>query len=131
MHVVRPISVITAPIASGASALMQGLADGYFVLPYTIGSYLSKEISTGTISTDQPEFDHVERQVNARIQQLMTIGGKQSAESFHRRISCGTNVEWHAMQRIKTSHQRNTKPPKGVLERSFWYRAARMISILN
>ncbi|MDO8368488.1 MAG: succinate dehydrogenase (quinone) flavoprotein subunit, partial [Saprospiraceae bacterium] len=70
----------------GASALMQGLADGYFVLPYTIGSYLAKEISTGAISTDHPEFDQAEGQVNSRIQQLMAIGGKQSAESFHRRL---------------------------------------------
>ncbi|MBL7826755.1 MAG: fumarate reductase/succinate dehydrogenase flavoprotein subunit [Saprospiraceae bacterium] len=70
----------------GASALMQGLADGYFVLPYTIGSYLSKEIRTGAISTNSPEFEAVENQVKDRIKQLMSIGGKQSAESFHRRL---------------------------------------------
>lgn len=70
----------------GASALMQGLADGYFVLPYTIGSYLSKEIGTGKISTDHPEFESAERQVKERIQKLTKIGGKQSAESFHRRL---------------------------------------------
>jgi len=70
----------------GASALMQGLADGYFVLPYTIGSFLSKEISTGIISTEHAEFETVERQVKERIQKLTDIGGKQSAESFHRRL---------------------------------------------
>jgi succinate dehydrogenase / fumarate reductase flavoprotein subunit len=70
----------------GASALMQGLADGYFVLPYTIGSYLSKEISTGAISTDSPEFETAEKDVQDRIQQLMSIKGKQSVESFHRRL---------------------------------------------
>lgn len=70
----------------GASALMQGLADGYFVLPYTIGSFLSKEISTGVISTEHAEFETVERQVKERIQKLTDIGGKQSAESFHRRL---------------------------------------------
>lgn len=70
----------------GASALMQGLADGYFVLPYTIGSYLSKEISTGAVSTEHPEFEAAEREVNKRIQRLTQIGGKQSAESFHRRL---------------------------------------------
>ncbi len=70
----------------GASALMQGLADGYFVLPYTIGSYLSKEIQTGTVSTDGLEFDLAEKQVKARINQLISIGGKQSVESFHRRL---------------------------------------------
>jgi len=70
----------------GASALMQGLADGYFVLPYTIGSYLSKEIRTGAISTDTPEFAEAENEVRSRIAKLRGIGGKQSVESFHRRL---------------------------------------------
>ncbi|MFN4256654.1 MAG: fumarate reductase/succinate dehydrogenase flavoprotein subunit [Saprospiraceae bacterium] len=70
----------------GASALMQGLADGYFVLPYTIGSYLSKEIRTGAISTNTPEFDEAEKATRDRINQLTSIGGKQSVESFHRRL---------------------------------------------
>ena len=70
----------------GASALMQGLADGYFVLPYTIGAYLSKEIRTGAISTNTPEFEAVEKAVRDRIAQLRGIGGKQSVESFHRRL---------------------------------------------
>jgi succinate dehydrogenase / fumarate reductase, flavoprotein subunit len=70
----------------GASALMQGLADGYFVLPYTIGSYLSKEIRTGVISTDSPEFAEAENNVRERIIRLRSINGKQSAESFHRRL---------------------------------------------
>jgi succinate dehydrogenase / fumarate reductase flavoprotein subunit len=70
----------------GASALMQGLADGYFVLPYTIGSYLSNEIRTGAIGTDSPEFEQAEQEVKARINRLTAIGGKQSVESFHRRL---------------------------------------------
>lgn len=70
----------------GASALMQGLADGYFVLPYTIGSYLSNEIRTGKISTDAPEFAAAERDTRDRLQNLVGIGGKQSVESFHRRL---------------------------------------------
>lgn len=70
----------------GASALMQGLADGYFVLPYTIGSYLSKEIRTGAIPTNGPEFEAAEKDVKARINQLTSIGGNQSVESFHRRL---------------------------------------------
>jgi succinate dehydrogenase / fumarate reductase flavoprotein subunit len=70
----------------GASALMQGLADGYFVLPYTIGSYLSRDIRTGAISTNTPEFDAAEQAVADRIQQIIQIGGKQSVESFHRRL---------------------------------------------
>ena len=70
----------------GASALMQGLSDGYFVLPYTIGSYLSKEIRTGEIPTDSPEFAAAEEEVRERIDKLMTIQGSQSVESFHRRL---------------------------------------------
>ncbi len=70
----------------GASALMQGLADGYFVLPYTIGSYLAKEIRTGTIPTNTPEFEAAEKDVRERIAKLRGIGGKQSVESFHRRL---------------------------------------------
>ena len=70
----------------GASALMQGLADGYFVIPYTIGSYLSKEIGTGKIPTDHPEFVRVEKEVKDRIDTLMSIQGKTSPELFHRRL---------------------------------------------
>lgn len=70
----------------GASALMQGLADGYFVLPYTIGSYLSKEIRTGAIATNTPEFEMAESEVRERLTKLMTLGGNQSIESFHRRL---------------------------------------------
>jgi len=70
----------------GASALMQGLADGYFVLPYTIGSYLSSEIRTGDISTDSADFEAAEKDVKDRIDQLMSIKGTQSVESFHRRL---------------------------------------------
>ncbi len=70
----------------GASALMQGLADGYFVLPYTIGSALSKDIRTGKISTDSPEFAAAEQATQARIDQLINNKGNQSVESFHRRL---------------------------------------------
>ena len=80
---------------------MQGLADGYFVLPYTIGSYLSKEIATGKISTDSPEFAAAEKNVADRIHTFLNIKGKQSVESFHRRLGkimwdkcgMGRNVE--------------------------------------
>ena len=70
----------------GASALMQGLADGYFVLPYTIGNYLADEISTKPISTDSPEFVAAEKAVSDRINQLMNIKGTKSVESFHKRL---------------------------------------------
>jgi succinate dehydrogenase / fumarate reductase flavoprotein subunit len=70
----------------GASALMQGLADGYFVIPYTIGSYLSGEIRTKAIPTDHPAFVEAENKVKERINKFLTIKGKQSPESFHKRL---------------------------------------------
>jgi len=70
----------------GASALMQGLADGYFVIPYTIGNYLADEIYNKPISTDHPAFVAAEKEVSDRINTLMSIKGKQSVESFHKRL---------------------------------------------
>lgn len=70
----------------GASALMQGLADGYFVLPYTIGNYLADDIRTQAIPTDHQAFVEAEAAVATRIHQLMNIKGKQSVESFHKRL---------------------------------------------
>ena len=68
----------------GASALMQGLADGYFVLPYTIGDYLADDIRTGPISTDSKEFDEAEKTVNERIQKLINSNGKNSVDHYHK-----------------------------------------------
>lgn len=70
----------------GASALMQGLADGYFVLPYTIGDYLSKDIRTGKIPTDTPEFEEAERAVKERINFFITNKGKHSVDHFHKKL---------------------------------------------
>jgi succinate dehydrogenase / fumarate reductase flavoprotein subunit len=70
----------------GASALMQGLADGYFVLPYTIGDYLADEIRTGPISIDSPEFVAAEKATTDGINKLMNIKGTQSVDSFHKRL---------------------------------------------
>jgi len=70
----------------GASALMQGLADGYFVIPITIGNYLSKEIHTKPISTDHEAFVAAEKAAHDRIQQLMNIQGTRSVESYHREL---------------------------------------------
>jgi succinate dehydrogenase / fumarate reductase flavoprotein subunit len=70
----------------GASALMQGLADGYFVIPYTVGNYLSDEIRVKAIPTDHPAFVETEALVRARIDRLMSIKGTQSVESFHKRL---------------------------------------------
>lgn len=70
----------------GASALMQGLADGYFVLPYTIGDYLADDIRTGPISSDGPEFMEAEKQVQEKIHKLLNTGGDQTVDSYHRRL---------------------------------------------
>jgi succinate dehydrogenase / fumarate reductase flavoprotein subunit len=70
----------------GASALMQGLADGYFVLPYTIADYVADDIRTGKISTDLPEFIATEQEVKERIDRLMNIKGTKSVDHFHKRL---------------------------------------------
>jgi succinate dehydrogenase / fumarate reductase flavoprotein subunit len=70
----------------GASALMQGLADGYFVIPYTIGNYLADEIYNKPIATDHPAFEEAEKSVSDRINTLMNIKGNQTVESLHKRL---------------------------------------------
>ena len=70
----------------GASALMQGLADGYFVLPYTIQNYLSDQITVPHFKTDTPEFDKAEKEVQARLDHLMNIKGKRSVDSIHKEL---------------------------------------------
>lgn len=70
----------------GASALMQGLADGYFVIPYTLGNYLADDIRTTSIPTDHPAFVEAEQKASERINKLMSIKGKQTVESFHKRL---------------------------------------------
>jgi len=70
----------------GASALMQGLADGYFVIPYTIGAYLSNEIRTKAISTDHEAFVEAEKTVQDQINRLFAVKGKSSVDSFHKRL---------------------------------------------
>ncbi|MFV0157948.1 fumarate reductase/succinate dehydrogenase flavoprotein subunit [Empedobacter falsenii] len=70
----------------GASALMQGLADGYFVLPYTIADYLSADIRTGKIPTDTPEFDEAEKAVKDQIQHFLNNKGTKTVDSFHKRL---------------------------------------------
>ena len=96
----------------GASALMQGLADGYFVLPYTIGDFLSNDIRTGPISTDLKEFEIAEKNVSDTIDKLMNIKGDKPVDYFHKRLG---KVMWefagmarskegleHAISEIKT-----------------------------
>lgn len=70
----------------GASALMQGLADGYFVIPYTVGDYLADEIRTGAISTDTPEFEEAEKEVRQNVDRLMSNQGKHPVDSYHKAL---------------------------------------------
>ena len=86
----------------GASALMQGLADGYFVLPYTIGDYLAKKIQAPKVKTDTAAFDEAEKGVRARIERLFAIKGKQSVDDIHKRLG---NIMWDnvGMARTKES----------------------------
>jgi len=70
----------------GASALMQGLADGYYVLPYTIQNYLADQITVPRMSTELPEFDAAEKEVNDKIAKLMKIQGKRSVDNIHREL---------------------------------------------
>ncbi len=102
----------------GASALMQGLSDGYFVIPYTIGSYLSAEIKTKSISTDHEAFVDAEKATRERIEKLINIKGKQSPESFHKRLG---KIMWE-----KCGMARNEKGLKEAiaeiqaLKKEFW-----------
>ncbi|MBK7175447.1 MAG: fumarate reductase/succinate dehydrogenase flavoprotein subunit [Bacteroidales bacterium] len=70
----------------GASALMQGLADGYFVLPYTLQNYLADQINVPRFTTDRPEFDTTEKEVKDRIQKLMSVNGTKTVDHFHKQL---------------------------------------------
>ncbi|MDN6279439.1 MAG: fumarate reductase/succinate dehydrogenase flavoprotein subunit [Psychroflexus sp.] len=85
----------------GASALMQGLADGYFVLPYTIGNYLSDDIRTGEISTESKEFEEAEKSVRNSIDKLMNVKGEKPVDYFHRKLG---QIMWN-----KSGMSRNAK----------------------
>jgi succinate dehydrogenase / fumarate reductase flavoprotein subunit len=86
MHWVKPISADHGANRLGASALMQGLADGYFVIPYTIGNYLADEIDKSNSLLIILLLKEAEKNVKRQDQELMSIKGKQSVESFHKRL---------------------------------------------
>jgi len=92
----------------GASALMQGLADGYFVLPYTIGDYLSNEISTGEISTDLPEFEKSEKEVSEKLKKLISNKGDKSVDYYHKKLG---KIMWN-----KCGMSRNEKDLKSAIK---------------
>jgi succinate dehydrogenase / fumarate reductase flavoprotein subunit len=86
----------------GASALMQGLSDGYFVLPYTIQNYLADEIGTGPIPTNTPAFDEAENAVKERINRLMSIKGTKSPDYFHKKLGL---VMWDNVGMARTKER--------------------------
>ncbi|NNM17935.1 MAG: FAD-binding protein, partial [Croceitalea sp.] len=102
----------------GASALMQGLADGYFVLPYTIGDQLASDIRTGPIPTDSKEFDEAEQNVHDRINKLMSGAGTHSVDYYHKILG---KIMWN-----KCGMSRNAKDLKeaineiAALRKDFW-----------
>ena len=102
----------------GASALMQGLADGYFVLPYTIQNYLSAEIRTPRISTDLPQFNEAKKTVEARINNLMNIRGKHSVDYFQKKLG---HIMWEkvGMGRTKDGLTEAIEEIKDV-RKEFW-----------
>ena len=99
----------------GASALMQGLADGYFVLPYTIQNYLADQALWGKVPTDRPEFDEAEKAVNAEIDRLMGIHGKRSVDSIHKELG---HIMWEyvGMGRTKEGLEEGLKQLKALRE---------------
>ena len=92
----------------GASALMQGLADGYFVLPYTIGDYLSNDIRTGSIDTQLPEFEKAEASVKAQLESFIDNKGKNSVDYYHRKLG---KIMWD-----KCGMSRNEKGLKAAIK---------------
>jgi succinate dehydrogenase / fumarate reductase flavoprotein subunit len=102
----------------GASALMQGLADGYFVIPYTLGNNLADEIYSKAIETSHPAFEEAEKSVSDRINQLMNIKGKQSVESFHKRLG---KIMWDkcGMARNKEGLEQAIRDIQ-ALKKEFW-----------
>ncbi len=113
----------------GASALMQGLADGYFVIPYTIGTFLADEIRTPPFSTDHAAFDEAEKDTNDRIDQLLGVRGSTTVEEFHRRLGlimweyCGMSrnadglrLAQGQVQELRKEYWSNVIVPGGKLE---------------
>ncbi len=102
----------------GASALMQGLADGYFVLPYTMQNYLADQIQVPRFSTDAPEFVAAEKEINDKIAKLMSIKGKRSVDSIHKELG---HVMWEYVGMARTKESLETAIAKlAEVEKLFW-----------
>lgn len=102
----------------GASALMQGLADGYFVLPYTLQHYLSNEIHTPRIDTQGADFERIAGEAKSKLEKLLSIKGKQSVDSFHKRLG---KIMWDSvgMSRTKEGLMQAIEDIRS-LQKEFW-----------
>ncbi|MDR0538652.1 MAG: fumarate reductase/succinate dehydrogenase flavoprotein subunit [Tannerellaceae bacterium] len=102
----------------GASALMQGLADGYFVLPYTIQNYLADQIQVPRFKTDAPEFDAAEKSIEDRIKKLMNIKGNRSVDSLHKELG---HIMWEHIGMARNSEGlKEAITLLGKLKQEFW-----------
>ncbi|MCF6341435.1 MAG: fumarate reductase/succinate dehydrogenase flavoprotein subunit [Bacteroidales bacterium] len=104
----------------GASALMQGLSDGYFVLPYTMQNYLADQITVPHFTTDGPEFEQTEKEVQERIDKLFAVNGDETVDSFHRRLGL---IMWDhvGMARNKKGLEKAIEEIQ-QLRKEFWQR---------
>jgi len=113
----------------GASALMQGLADGYFILPYTIGNYLADIVKEPRIDTNTAEFEEANKEVNEKINRLMSVNGKEPVDFFHKKLGKimwdnvgmsrtedGLNEAIKIIREIKTEFWKNVKIPGKINE---------------
>jgi succinate dehydrogenase / fumarate reductase flavoprotein subunit len=102
----------------GASALMQGLADGYFVLPYTIGDYLADDIRTGTISTESPEFEAAEKEVTQKIEFFINNEGTHSVDYYHKKLG---KIMWDKCGMSRNAEGLETAIEEiSALRKDFW-----------
>ncbi|MFR9672725.1 MAG: succinate dehydrogenase (quinone) flavoprotein subunit, partial [Rikenellaceae bacterium] len=102
----------------GASALMQGLADGYFVLPYTIGDFLAKKIQAPKVSTDTPAFDEAEAGVKAKIEKLMSLKGIQTVDDIHKKLG---HIMWENVGMARTKESLTAAIEQiQALRKEFW-----------
>lgn len=102
----------------GASALMQGLADGYFVIPYTIGDYLAKDIKTGKIPTDAPEFVEAERNIRETLEKLINNNGEHSVDHFHKQLG---HIMWNKVGMARNAtHLKEAAAEIRALREEFW-----------
>jgi len=112
----------------GASALMQGLSDGYFVLPYTIQNYLAEEIRVPRFSTDLPEFEQAEKDVQGRIDKLMGIKGSKSPDYFHKKLG---KIMWEYVGMARTKDGLAHAKEEIAKIRSEFYKDLRVVGTTN